>query len=82
VLAGTVPYQYKDGQCTFLSDEPCLAYTQEIEADVSLFAGDGLDVRLFDTHKYMYATAKEMSDALHPNALGQVELSHAVEAVW
>lgn len=82
VLVGTVPYQYNDGQCTVSSDEPCLEYTQDIEADVNLFSADGLDVRLFDTRKYMLGTAAEMDDNLHPSALGQIHLSQAVEAVW
>jgi hypothetical protein len=84
VFAGTIPYQYyaSGGQCTQTNDEPCNEYTQDIEADVTLLSGDGLDIRLFDTRKFMFGTAAEMSDALHPNALGQQELSQAVESVW
>jgi hypothetical protein len=82
VLAGTITYQYNDGRCTASADEPCLEYTQDIEADVNLFLADGLDIRLFDTRKYMFGTAAEMDDSLHPSALGQIHLSHAVEAVW
>jgi len=59
-----------------------LEYIQDIEASVNLFSGDGLDVRLFDTRQYMFGTASEMNDSLHPDALGQVELSHSVEASW
>ena len=82
VLAGTIPYQFNTGQCTASSDEPCLQYTQDIEADEKLFSADGLDVRLFDTREYMFGTAAEMNDPLHPNVLGQIELSHSVEASW
>lgn len=84
VLAGTIPFQQKTGASTGCqaSDAPCQAYNAEIAADVSLLAGDGLDVRLFDTRKYMQGTAEEMSDAVHPNVLGQKELSEAVKAVW
>jgi hypothetical protein len=82
VLAGTIPYQLDTGKCTITSDQPCLEYIQDIEADVNLFSGDGLDVRLFDTRKFMYGTAAEMNDSLHPNAFGQLELSHAVEVAW
>jgi lysophospholipase L1-like esterase len=82
VLAGTIPYQFNDGQCTASSDEPCLEYIRDIDADVRQFSADGLDVRLFDTRMYMFGTAAEMNDTLHPNALGQIELSHAVEASW
>ncbi len=82
VLAGTIPYQFNDGKCTSSSDEPCLEYINDIELDVSLFSADGLDIRLFDTREYMFGTAAEMSDSLHPNVLGQVELSQSVEALW
>lgn len=83
VLVGTVPYQYNTGQCNALSDEPCLEYTLDIEADLNIFLADGLDVRLFDTRKYLLGTAADMApDGLHPNVLGHIELSHAVEAVW
>jgi hypothetical protein len=82
VVVGTVPYQYDNGQCTVANDQPCQEYIQDIEADVNLFAADGLNVKLFDTRDYMFGTAAEMSDSLHPNALGQIELSHSVEASW
>lgn len=84
VLVGTIPYQQKfafGGACTLI-DLPCLQYINDIESDVSLFAGDGLNVRLFDTRQYMFATPSEMNDALHPNVLGQTELGKSVEAVF
>jgi hypothetical protein len=82
VLMGTVPYQYGNGRCTVADDQPCQEYINDIETDVNILAADGLNVQLFDTRQYMFGTAAEMSDALHPNALGQIELSHSVEALW
>jgi hypothetical protein len=64
------------------SDCTCSQRFPKIKSDAALLAGDGLDVRIFDTRQYMFGTASEMNDALHPNAFGQVELSHSVEAVW
>jgi lysophospholipase L1-like esterase len=84
VLAGTIPYQYHEsgsGRCT-PTDPLCLAYIQDIEDDASLLSADGLKVGIFDTRKYMMGTAAEMNDPLHPNALGQEEISHSVEAAW
>ncbi len=84
VLVGTIPFQLHGGAvgaCTS-SDAPCLEYIKDIEADVSLFSADGLDVRLFDTRKYMIGAATEMNDSLHPNVLGQIELGQSVIASW
>lgn len=84
VLAGTVPYQLHTGAnagCQS-SDAPCLAYNSDIAADAALLAGDGLNVRLFDTRRYLRGTDEEMSDATHPNARGQQKLSEAVKAAW
>jgi hypothetical protein len=84
VLVGTITYQLMEGgegACT-VSDAPCLQYIQDERTVVDLLASDGLDVRIFDTRQYMHGTASEMNDSLHPNAFGQVELSHSVEAVW
>ena len=84
VLAGTAPYQLHTGVdvgCQS-SDAPCVAYNNDIMADVALLAGDGLDVRPFDTRRYLQGTSAEMSDATHPNARGQQELSEAVKAAW
>ena len=84
VLLGTIPFQLHNdsGYGCSTSDAPCLEYIQDIEADVNLFAADGLNVRLFDTRKFMFGTAAEMNDTAHPNDFGQIELSHSVEAVW
>jgi lysophospholipase L1-like esterase len=84
VLAGTIPYQLHTGQnlgCQ-ATDAPCLAYNGDILADVNMFAGDGLNVLLFDTRQYLQGTSAEMSDAVHPNAKGQEKLSEAVQAAW
>jgi hypothetical protein len=81
VLAGTIPYEESGSKCNSL-DGPCQEYNQDIEADVNLFAADGLNVRLFDTRKYMFGTAVEMNDGVHPNEFGQYELSFSVEASW
>jgi hypothetical protein len=84
VLVGTIPFQLHNdsGYGCSISDAPCLEYNQDIEADVNLFAADGLNVRLFDTRTFMFGKAAEMNDAVHPNEFGQYELSHSVEAVW
>jgi hypothetical protein len=84
VLVGTITYQLQgggEGACTS-SDAPCLQYIQDEKSDVTLLSGDGLDIRIFDTRQYMFGTASEMNDSLHPNVYGQQELSHSVEAVW
>ena len=84
VLVGTITFQLmgaSDGACT-VTDAPCAQYVLDQKADAALLLSDGLDVRVFDTRQYMFGTSSEMNDGLHPNALGQVELSHAVEAVW
>jgi hypothetical protein len=60
----------------------CQNYILDTEADVTIFSNDGLDVRLFDTRKYMFGSSLEMDDWVHPNELGQFELSHSVEASW
>lgn len=84
VLVGTITYQLHGGSfgACVISDAPCLQYIQDINTDVDPFSADGLKVRLFDTRKYMFGTATEMNDSLHPNALGHIELSQAVEAKW
>lgn len=84
VLVGTIPYQLLfagSARCT-QSDSPCLQYIHDIESNINLLASDGLDVRLFDTRQYMLGNPNEMTDSVHPNSLGQIELSHAVEATF
>jgi hypothetical protein len=81
VLAGAIPYQRPGSPCNS-PDGPCQKYIQDIEADVKVFSTDGLNVRLFDTRKFMFGTPSEMNDSVHPNVFGQFELSHSVEASW
>jgi len=65
----------------FIYPANCAAYPPDVQANVAIFAGDGLDVIYAENHTYMFATPAEMSDVLHPNALGHSELRHAFEAV-
>ncbi|MGF7180815.1 hypothetical protein [Tunturiibacter psychrotolerans] len=83
VLVGTIPFHIQNptDPCNFPKGT-CQVYIEDIEADVNLFSADGLNVRLFDTRKYMFGTPAEMNDMLHPNRLGQMELSRSVEALW
>jgi len=84
ILAGTVPRQQQTGANTGCqsTDAPCLAYNADIATNVAQLAADGLNVNLFDTRKYLQGTAADMSDAVHPNAQGQKELSQAVTEAW
>lgn len=84
LLAGIIPFEENNGhggRCTAV-DQVCNQYIQDVENDVALLASDGLNVRIFDTRKYMFGTPSEMTDASHPNAHGHFELSESVEAVW
>ena len=81
VLVGTIPFQKPGSPCNS-PDGPCQKYIQDIEADVNIFSTDGLNVRIFDTRKFMLGTPGEMNDTVHPNEFGQFELSHSVEAAW
>lgn len=81
VLVGTIPYQEPGSGCNS-SGGFCGKYIKDIEADVDLLSNDGLNVRLFDTRKFMFGSPPEMNDFVHPNEIGQFELSHAVEAIW
>lgn len=83
VLVGTIPKQQfftGGGTCAFSveSDAACLAYTENIKENVRELTADGLNVSLFDTRKYVTGTSFDMIDSLHPNALGQQEIAHAV----
>lgn len=60
---------------------PDLVYMAEIQKTVELLHGDGLNVTYVATRKYMFGTQAEIADeGGHPNALGDIELSHAFEA--
>ena len=66
VLVGTVPRQKLGSPCNS-SHGPCQKYIADIEADVDIFSSDGLNVRLFDTRKFMLGSPLEMDDPVHPN---------------
>lgn len=83
VLVGTIPPQNQDGisQCA-PSTVPCQIYTADVTANVQLIAGDGLDVELFDTGKYMVPYTDDFYDNYHPNVQGHMEIAHAVEDIY
>lgn len=82
VLVGTTPRELAGGATPCGGNEAiCLAYVEDIAANVAIFQGDGLKVRLFDTRKYMSGTAADLIDIVHPNATGHVEIAQAVEDV-
>jgi hypothetical protein len=78
VLVSDIPYTLNSAStgCSGTSSTSIL-YNAQIQATVTTFYGDGLDVRYVPTRKYMFATPAEMVDSLHPNQLGQTELSQA-----
>ena len=82
ILVGTTPRELSGstGACAN-TDSPCQAYIADISAQVNLFAGDGLNVRLFDSRKYMTGTTADLSDSLHPNVKGQIEIGQSVADV-
>ena len=82
VVVGNVPLQeLGSGSVCDRYTSVCAHYNVDVAANVAIFAGDGLDVRFADNHAYMKGSPSEMSDALHPNALGQSELRQAFEAL-
>jgi lysophospholipase L1-like esterase len=83
VLVGTTPLQLAASTAVCgVTQIVCLAYSADITANVALFAGDGLNVQLFDSSKYMTGTSADMSDIVHPNALGHREIAHAIQDVY
>ena len=80
VLVGTTPRQLVNGggECA-ISTVICDAYIADITANVAIFKHDGLNVQLFESRKYETGTVADMSDGLHPNALGHLELFRSVE---
>ncbi len=73
ILAGDIPNQ-TNGDTAGIA-----AYTADIVANIALLRADGLDIRFISTQQAMHATAAEMMDAVHPNALGLSELAAAFE---
>jgi len=86
VLAGTTPRQlqasYGGGQACSITDAPCLQYSADISANVALLAADGLDVERFVTATYMQGATIDMTDSVHPNALGHTEIAHVIEDTY
>ena len=74
VLASDIPNQ-------LMSNALIAAYTQDIEANVALLSGDGLDIRFVPTQQFMHGTPAEMNDAVDPNVFGHTELAQAFESV-
>ncbi len=82
VVVGDIPNQEAiPGDECVVYPVNCLSYPPDIQATVAMFAGDGLNVIYAENHTYMFGTANEMNDELHPNVLGQSELRNAFEAV-
>ena len=80
VLLGTIPRQeVGSAAICALNAAVCAAYTADVTNVVSFLAHDGLNVALFDSRKYTSGTAADMADSIHPNALGDQEIAHAVE---
>ncbi len=52
-------------------------YTQDIHADRTLLATDGLDLRYIPTQPFLLGTPAEMLDPINPNPLGQSHLAAA-----
>ena len=71
VLVGTLTKGLQP--CAF-----CEIYNQDISGNVAIFAGDGLNVKVFTAGKYMSGTTADMADVVHPNATGHIEVAHAV----
>ncbi len=79
VYVGTTPKQNSQTNAACArNDAVCQAYIRDIEANVALFAGDGLDVTLFDTRRYELGTNVDMIDEFHPNPLGHREIAQAL----
>ncbi len=74
LLVGLLPPQLNGSRAAETA-----AYDGYIRGNVALFAGDGLDVELFDAGAYMTGTTNDMYDLLHPNAVGQQEIFQAFE---
>ncbi len=74
LLAGLLPPQVGTGRSATIA-----AYDADIKANVALYAGDGLDIELFNAAAYMSGTTADFSDSLHPNALGYQEIFGALQ---
>jgi len=74
VLATDVPNQL-NGSTAGIAE-----YTSDIQSNIALLQGDGLDIRFVPTQHSMFATASEMVDLVNPNALGLSEIAQAFVA--
>ncbi len=74
LLVGLLPLQLNGSRSSLLA-----VYDADIRGNVAIFAGDGLDVELFDAAAYMTGTSADMSDLLHPNAVGHQEIFKAFQ---
>ncbi len=75
VLAGDLPNQELTDPWAPIASQ--LIYNADIAANVALIASDGIDLRLASTRNFMLGSAAEMTDSLHPNALGHQHLEAA-----
>jgi lysophospholipase L1-like esterase len=80
VVVGDPPREAPNALCS-QTPSICADYVSDIQANVALLAGDGLNVIYAENHSYMLGTYAEMNDQVHPNTLGQSELRQAFEAV-
>ena len=78
VLASDIPYSLNTAitGCSGTAT-PSLMYMTEIENAVELLNGDALNIAYIPTREYMFGTAAELEDLVHPNAVGHKELSNA-----
>lgn len=80
VLVGDVPNQLPPNPQA--SPSVIAQYTQSIQQEIALLHSDGLDLRSVPTQQFLLGTSAEMSDTVHPNALGDVHLATAFESVF
>jgi lysophospholipase L1-like esterase len=75
ILSGDIPNQLIGGGIS--TPASVAQYNSDVKADDALFIGDGVDVRHVPNQLYMLGSAGEMSDALHPNTAGHINLAGA-----
>ena len=56
-------------------------FAADIQANVALLAGDGLNLRLVPTRNWMRGAPEAMADAIHPNPLGHAQLATAFDSI-
>lgn len=75
VIVGGVPRSLN------LSDTVTQTYTSLVKRNISLLAGDGLNVAYADVPAYLNTSTDFISDGTHPNDLGHLHVSDAFLAV-